>query len=299
MNINMLRDTDDDPGFYVAVTSPDPKWPGCALFRSDDDGATYSQIATMTAAATMGRVLGTLGNFAGGHIPDEANTIRVSLTRGSLSSVPYASFLAGAQAAIIGDEIVYFRDAVLNADGTYTISGLLRGMRGSEYAMGAHSPGERFILVDSSTMARIPGVTADLHMPRLYKAVTSGGSLAKTIQRSFTNDGAGLKPYAPVHVGGGRDASGNLTINWTRRTRISGEWRNNVNVPLGEASEAYEVDILSGATVVRTLVSTAPTAQYLAADQIADFGSLQASITVRIYMLSAIVGRGYPASATI
>jgi hypothetical protein len=38
-------------------------------------------------------------------------------------------------AAVLGDEILYFRDATLESDGTYTLRGLLRGRRGSEYAM--------------------------------------------------------------------------------------------------------------------------------------------------------------------
>lgn len=290
----MLRDQDDDPGFYAAVSSPDPKWPGCALFQSKDDGATYQQITTIATAATIGRTLNALGDFAGGHIPDETNTIRVAMTRGSLSSVSFASFIGGAQAAIIGDEIVYFRNAVLGADGTYTVSGFLRGMRGSEYAMGGHRVGERFILIDA-TLQRIAGTTADLHRPYLYKAVTAGASLAKTSATTFTNDGAGLKPYAPVLVGGGRDASGNLTINWVRRTRISGEWRQFVDVPLGEMSETYEVDIMNGSTVVRTLTSTTPTVQYAVGDQVTDFGSAQSSVSLAVFQISAIVGRGWPA----
>lgn len=302
MNINMLRDSDNDPGFYAAVSTSDPKWQGCALFMSGDGGATYQQLTTITTPATMGKVVGALGDFAGGHIPDELNSIRVSLTRGSLSSVSYTSFLNGAQAAIIGDEIVYFRDAVLQADGTYIVSGFLRGMRGSEYAMGNHVAGERFILVNTSTLARIPGATADLHMPRLYKAVTFGSTLAQTTAQSFTNDGAGLKPYAPVHVGGGRDAGGNLLIGWTRRGRMSGEWRNGVDVPLGEQSEQYEVEIWSaGYGALKRTISglTSPSTIYAAADQGSDFGSLQSSIAIKVFQLSAVIGRGYEARATI
>jgi hypothetical protein len=70
------------------------------------------------------------------------------------------------------------------------------------------------------------------------------------------------------------------------------------------------VEILSGATAVRTITATpsaggsvvTPTsrqATYAAADQIADFGSGQASLAVRIYQLSAAVGRGFPATATL
>ncbi|MBX6329380.1 MAG: hypothetical protein IRY89_12480, partial [Pseudolabrys sp.] len=44
---------------------------------------------------------------------------------------------------------------------------------------------------------------------------------------------------------------------------------------------------------------TAPAATYTAAEQIADFGAPQASVAVRVYQLSATVGRGRPAAATL
>jgi hypothetical protein len=302
MNINMLRDSDNDPGFYVAASGADAKWPGAVLFKSGDNGASYQQIATMTAAATMGRAIDALGNFTGGNIPDEINRITVLLDHGTLSSVSYAGFLNGAQAAVIGDEIVLFRDAVMNADGTYTVSGFLRGQRGSEFAIGRHGALERFILLTTSGIQRIPGVTADLHMPRLYKAVTVGGSLARTRAQAFTNEGAGLKPYASVHVGGGRNAAGDVLIHWTRRSRISGEWRNGVDVPLGEETEAYDVEIYDAGytTLKRTLAGlTSPGATYSAADQAADGMAPGDPVYLRVFQLSSVIGRGYPAQATI
>lgn len=302
MNINMLRDGDNDPGFYAAATSASAKWPGAVLFRSSDNGASYQQIGTFTAAATMGRVVGTLGDFKGGNIPDEINSIKVSLDSGALSSVSYAAFLAGAQAAVVGSEIVLFRSAVLNIDGTYTISGLLRGQRGSEQAMGAHVANERFVLVDTNSFVRVPAVTADLGVPRLYKAVTAGSSLAKTSAQTFTNAGAGLKPYAPVHLGGGRDADGNLLIHWTRRSRISGEWRNGVDVPIGEDAERYEVEIWTAdrSALKRTISGlSSPAATYGAVDQAADGITPGGAVSVSVYQLSSIVGRGCPAQATI
>ncbi|WP_156796395.1 hypothetical protein [Brevundimonas sp. BAL3] len=56
---------------------------------------------------------------------------------------------------------------------------------------------------------------------------------------------------------------------------------------------------MNGATVVRTLSVTTPTAIYTAAQQTADFGAPQASIAVRIYQMSATVGRGRAALATL
>jgi hypothetical protein len=298
MNINSLRDSDNDAGFYAVATSSAKSWPGATMYQSIDGGASYQVAGTFTTRATMGRATDALGDYGGGNTVDELNTLTVSLTFGTLASVTYASLLDGAQAALIGDEIVYFRDAVLVASGLYTLRGFLRGRRGSEASMSRHAIGDRFVLLSPATVKRIPQVTADIGKTRLYKMVTSGASLSAAA-KSFTNAGAGLKPYAPVLVGGGRDAAGNLTIQWTRRSRMSGEWRDSVDVPLGEASEVYEVDILNGSTVVRTLTSTTPGVQYSAANQTSDFGSSQASVSIRVFQLSAVVTRGYPASATI
>jgi hypothetical protein len=73
-------------------------------------------------------------------------------------------------------------------------------------------------------------------------------------------------------------------------------------VPLGEASEAYKVDILDGpeGDVVRTLDGlTSPAAAYTAADQVTDFGSPPPVVHVRVFQLSAVIGRGFPTHASL
>jgi hypothetical protein len=129
--------------------------------------------------------------------------------------------------------------------------------------------------------------------------VSVGNTLATTDEEAFTYTGRNLEPFSPVHISGERDGSDNLTISWIRRSRIDSEWRDGVGIPLGEESEAYQVDILDSDDVVRTIEVTSPTASYSAADQTTDFGSAQSSIDVKIYQMSAVVGRGYAAEATI
>ena len=116
------------------------------------------------------------------------------------------------------------------------------------------------------------------------------------VEHTFT--GEGLKPLSPVHVRGAR-SSDDLAITWVRRTRIGGDSWDGVDVPLGEDDERYEIDILDGADVVRTLTATSPSATYTAADQTADFGSPQSSISLRIFQLSTTRGRGTPRDAVL
>ncbi|MGB4192028.1 MAG: hypothetical protein WBJ81_05750 [Rickettsiales bacterium] len=132
-----------------------------------------------------------------------------------------------------------------------------------------------------------------------YKAVTVGNALGNTEEQTFTYHGNNLKPFAPVHITGKRDSSNNLSLSWIRRSRLNADWRYNVDIPLGEESEKYQVDILDGEKIVRTIEVSTPAAIYSAAKQITDFKSIPNTITIKIYQLSALVGRGYPATVIV
>jgi hypothetical protein len=87
-----------------------------------------------------------------------------------------------------------------------------------------------------------------------------------------------------------------------RRTRIGGEWKDGTGtVPLAEGAEAYEVDILDapGGQVLRTLASTSPSVTYANADILGDFGAVPPALSVVVYQLSAVIGRGFPRAVTL
>ena len=114
----------------------------------------------------------------------------------------------------------------------------------------------------------------------------------------FAYQGLGLRPLSPVHVKATR-ASGDFQITWIRRTRSGGDSWELPEVPLGEESESYEVEILDGATVKRTLSTSQPNVTYSSADQIADFGAVQPSVSIKVYQTNVIFGRGAPRAAIV
>ena len=112
-----------------------------------------------------------------------------------------------------------------------------------------------------------------------------------------TPHGTALKPLAPVHLKAVRSGAG-VAFSWIRRTRIDGDtWVG--EVPLGEDIEQYSIDVLSGTNVVRTLISATPSVLYPSAAELADFGSAQASLHVRVAQISATIGRGFAADAIL
>jgi hypothetical protein len=90
-----------------------------------------------------------------------------------------------------------------------------------------------------------------------------------------------------------------MLLTWIRRTRIGGDSWDQTEVPLGEDSEAYEIDVLKGETVVRTLSAPSPQVLYSAAQQQADFGAPLQQFDIVVYQLSAAFGRGVGTRKTI
>lgn len=296
-------DTGSDGVLRAAFVALGDSWTGAALFRSADGGEqggnNFSQIATTSSRAVKGALLDELGDWTGGNLFDTINYIDVVMVYGELSSVSDLALLNGANAAIVGNEIVQFRDAELIGAGRYRLTKLLRGRIGTEHEITTHEPGTDFILIDNS-LANIAMPSSTFGLLRHYKAVTNTDTLTATSEAPYIYTGKTLRPYSPSHIKGARDGGNNLTITWLRRTRINGEWRDGVDVALGEDSERYEVEILNGSTVVRTISGlTSASASYSAANQTTDFGSPQPSVSVRIYQLSAAFGRGVPREATI
>ena len=119
----------------------------------------------------------------------------------------------------------------------------------------------------------------------------------RTYQKAFV--GLGQKPFAPVHLKASPSSGGDIALGWRRRTRAGGDSWEAVEVPLSQDAEAYEIDILDGSGVVRTLSSSQPTLIYVAADQIADFGAVQSSLSIELYQMSVQFGRGHKATATL
>lgn len=302
---NLFRDEEDSispSGFYYAATGYFDQWAGAAIYRSTDGGVSFSMFRSVVNKAVIGYATTALGDVDTPNIWDRGNSVTVTLTTpgGELSSDTEINILNGANGALLGNELIQFSTATLNGDGTYTLSNLLRGRRGTEHETGNHSTGERFILLTPTTIYRTDLGPSDLDLERAYRAVSLGMSYSSGVNQNFTNTGKGLMPYSPVHIRGSRDGSNNLTITWKRRTRVGGAWLDSVDASLGEDSEEYEIDVYDNGNIVRTIDSlTSETASYTAAQQTADGLTPGDPVHVKVYQLSETVGRGYAGDATI
>ena len=290
-----LRDQDIDSGFYAAAAGVTGGWRGTSVYRSSDGGATYDEAGAMVSPAAIGITVGSLWNQNyHPNVFDEGTLVNVELMSGALSSAAEATVLEGANYLLIGSEVVQFKSANLYATNTYQLSGLLRGRRGTEWAMSGHAAsGERVVLLTAAALRRF---TSDLSASRLYKPVTIGRNIQETPAQAFTYTGVNQMPFAPVQLGAGRNAANDITLTWFRRSRqgLTLPW--NYDPPVAETSLLYDVEIWNAAfgTLRRTYSNlTTETVSYTAAQQAADSGGVLASYGVRVFQRNAVMGRGY------
>lgn len=303
LDLPLLTGNESPYAAYVAAARV--PWPagGVAFYRSPQSSG-YVLAAVATQAATTGVTLTPLLPGLESRT-DRATLLRVSLDQGALTSATTQTMLAGANVAAIRNavgawEVIQFETATLVAPATYELHNLLRGQAGTEEAMSRTvQPGARFVLLDQA-VARVDLTQNQIGLPFNWRYGPANRDLGDPDYRTEAHafGAVGLRPLSPVHVRGTR-SGGDLAITWKRRARQGGDGWIAADVPLGEDSERYEIDIFSGATVKRTLVSTGPFATYSAADQAADFGAPQPQISLRIYQTSAFAGRGTGRAATV
>jgi len=288
-----FRDADNELAILGAACGPSDGWRGAVIYRSLDGGSTFDESLALTTAATMGYASTALATTPSVGLFDGANTVIVSLYAGALSGTNENAVIDGANLALLGSEVIGYRTATLIDANTYRLSGLLRGRYGTEWAIGTHVAGERFTVISSTALRKAP---AELNAARLFKAVSIGRTVQETASQSFTYTGVNLRPYAPANVRGGRASNGDVTLTWSRSSRLGLTLPVFYDPPLGEASESYQVEWLNSAfNVVRRTTTglITPTTTYTRANQIADGSGADPALYYRIFQMSATVGRGY------
>lgn len=302
LDIPLMRDAENTLGHYVAATSSGTTWPGASISRSLDD-VEYAEAARVSERAILGVTTTTLAAFTGVGF-DERNTVTVRLSYGTLSSSTRAGLLADASInnMMIGAELVRFRTATFVSDGVYTLSGLLRGQKGTEWAMAGHTSADVVVLIQTAGIRYVAIDLPSLSAERHYKGVTLGKSLASVSSEPFTCEGVSLKPLAPVNLRRTVGTGNQITVTWNRRTRLACTFVGaaGISVPLGELTESYEVDVvlISGSVLKRTITASSASAIYTAAMQTADGIGASTPIRFDVYQMSAVVGRGYAGSLT-
>ena len=282
-------------GARVAVSAS--PFAGYAVASLSDDGALTAR-ARVTRPAILGRLTSALSPGPEGRI-DPANSITVSLPRGALASVSMASLLAGANLCAVacdngGFEVLQFERAEEIAPGEFCLSQLLRAQGGTEDVMASGaSEGALFALLNGASEA-LDLTAADVGRAIDYRIQPFGrvqGDPA-VVSQSHRLGLRSVLPLSPVHLSARFAQDGALSLAWIRRTRIGGDSWAASEVPLGEESERYRVEISHDSAYVATYETGIPQLELAAAEQQERFGGLPAIFQIAVAQLSPVWGAG-------
>jgi hypothetical protein len=299
--------SEDIPAYRPLVAVAASPWYGqAAVWRSASlDG--FSLFSTASVPAQFGTLAAALAVGPYWRF-DLANALLLDISSGSLQSVTDEQLFAGANALALETatgiwEVLQFGQATIVTTGRWKLTRLLRGQSGTEDAIVPTAPiGSRIVFLGAS-LVPLPVTEAELGMPWNWRIgpVDRAAGDAINLALAFTPQGRGLRPWSPVRIKGVWQGSGDITLSWLRRTRsLAGDSWNAPEVPLGETTESWDIEILNGGgAMVRTVSGIgATTWTYTAAMQTADFGALATSLRLRVFQ-NGQLGRGAPAETIL
>ncbi|WP_018184146.1 baseplate multidomain protein megatron [Kaistia granuli] len=273
-------------------------WPGPFGISIGSPAVGFPLRQIVPQRAVMGTIAATVPRGPVGRW-DRTTMMEVALPVGALASLPDEAVLNGRNIAAVGHEatgfeVIQFRSAELVGDGLWRVSGLLRGQGGtSDLAALGHASGARFIRINSAT----PLLDLDPSEIGLVRTLRAGPLAITYDPERFTTldfavQGRWWLPFAPVHLRGDRDSAGNVHLAWIRQTRVDGDGWDQPEVPLGEAVEAYRVEIREGATLRGSFDTAVPQLSLSAATLAGLLSAPGVDFTARVRQLSATAGPG-------
>lgn len=255
------------PRVFVAATGTGAAWRPAPVLIAQQDG--FELVGSPPDAALSG-VLATALPASSPHLVDRSHGVAVTLHNPaqSLEPVSLSSLLAGANACLIGDEVVQFMTAEQTGPQTYNLRTLLRGRAGTEHRIAAHASGTRFIMLTEERWLAVPDRLA--RIGATIDAQTRGIGESDPVSATLRVNGDALRPLSPCWLRLAKGADGAITVRWIRRSRAGWSWNDELDAPIAESLERYRVTIRSAGTIVRQSETAQPQLTYDVAEQTAD-----------------------------
>ena len=255
------------PRLAVAATGSGAGWRSAALLLSADGSAAWSEAGSTAAPAVIGTVVepplpapSTLFDCRGGIVVDLARD------DSTLTDADDGRLDAGANAALVGEEVIQFGRAEPLGRGRWRLSRLLRGRHGTEAGVAGQRAGAAFVLLDPPTLRTLDLPLAQLGATARIMATGAGDGDTPAVA-AVAVTGRSILPPAPVHLRADRLADDRVRVTWARRSRAGWRWIDGVDVPLVEERERYRVTITAPDSPGRSVEVDQPQWLLVAADR--------------------------------
>jgi hypothetical protein len=237
------------------------------VWYSIDGGAHWSVAGATATPGVIGRIA-TLPGAANAAIVDRLHAFEVELAHAEmrLAGADPGARDAGANLALVGDEVVQFGVAEQIGAARWRLSELWRGRRASEAAIGLQTIGDRFVLIEPESV-----LSLDLPLSALGGELrilaSSPGDAAGPVEVRVSLRGGSILPPSPIGLEYRETGDGDAAVRWLRRSRIGWRWIDRVDSPLGEEREAYRVTLMRDDGSARTTETSTPSLVVTRADR--------------------------------
>lgn len=250
-DVPRLKDGVASAPMLIAGASGGAGWRSAALFVMSEDGEA-TPIGRSAPRAVMGVASAALAPGSA-MLVDRQNDLLVTMLAADMELLASdeAGLAQGRNLCLVGRELIQFAHVERTGVADYRLSGLRRGLRGTEWAIGTHEASEAFLLIEEERLVdplAALGVAGEVGGTVRLSAIGLGD--VEPVEAVVAISGEALMPPSPVHLTA-RMEGGGWAIGWTRRSRNGWRWSSGGDVPLGEESEGYAVRVLNGDVLVR------------------------------------------------
>ncbi len=155
LNLPALSAEDGQTGAFWLGAAPawsldNTAWRGAVIYRSGD-GVSFTDYTAITTAVAWAKAKTVLPVYERWGLWDQGNVLDVLVQSPGLEfeSRTELEVLDGANLLLVGQEIIQFADAEQLGASEWRLSKLLRGRRGTEWAMATHQVGEAVLVLDA------------------------------------------------------------------------------------------------------------------------------------------------------
>ena len=243
-------------------------WRRAALLASFDGGASWSEAGATAGPAVLGHARTALAAGSAAMF-DDKSSVEVELLHDGmwLESRSDQALAGGANLAVIGAELIQFGCVDPLGNRRFRLGRLLRGRRGTEWAIAGHAAGDEFALIGAEAIVSLEAPSSAAGSEAQVLASGIGDAQPASANRQIV--GETLRPPSPVHLKAMAAANGDLLVQWVRRSRDGWTWPSGSDTPLGEELERYRLTI-AGAGRARAVETVQPSYIYTAAERAAD-----------------------------
>ncbi len=204
----------------VAATGSNNSWQGCKIFYRIKKGGQMGKKSFGVFVekqngkkAIMGKTLNALSNNASPYLVDRKSFLRINIFSGELYGISAEEMFNRANMALIGDEIVHFKNARLVDKAVYELDYFLRGQYGTTSRIQGHQNEERFIILnDTLEVLRMPISYTNTDFIATIESCPQSEEDSK--EYTLRYNAVSAHPLAPTHVRFSYNGKRELILNW-------------------------------------------------------------------------------------